>query len=560
MSFPVHRGILVQSPLLALLCEQSNVDILQLPNVLPSHFSLLLKYLYTGNYQVSLSARFLNDGHENGSPAEFWAHASLYCIARVHKLHDLIELTIKKMEIVGELEFRSLMDIAKKIYPELKDDDIWFTEYFKKEIRRALIENAKLVEEQWILDVIRNEGGRLAVDLFKTLVTQLTNNNVTAGKTNVPLGSPPEPAPRTNGGTQYNHRGGSPSPPLVAVDSLDQGLSEIISPAQEAGSPVEVPAASMLPEHPKGEEYPPAETSIEPDGEEATILSADQTNEEEFAYVVSEQPVLEEDGAPSIPSDLPPEPESDRYDIAVDRAPVDDLPESCKVVYGDSRGRGSTLMPTSSPPQEAKEDLLVPELKDVEDAWGLQGVRKKKKKGRSYVLEDDLVFTWEPIVQKPAAAVEEPAAAFEESAFEEPAFEKPPEATEDLVVPEQNKADDIGAVSGTSGQGKTKKVVKKSGKSKTKKTKPKMDAVLTPEVEPTAENPPTLTLPEQEQNEDGSVSFDKPKKKKKEEDPEASETVCPYRFTHMLEEDQWTNCTPCRRELSAHALQLVSMQ
>lgn len=112
----------------------------------------------------------LEGGVENNLATAFRKHAQLYCLATEFKVDPLIETTTKRMVEVEGLDFRSLMDIAKEVYPKLQDNDAWFRSYVKRESSKALMENPNLAEEKWILDAYENFGGRLAVDLFTTFV------------------------------------------------------------------------------------------------------------------------------------------------------------------------------------------------------------------------------------------------------------------------------------------------------------------------------------------------------------------------------------------------------
>lgn len=175
MSFLVHKGILAQSSSLVSKCNRSDgIETLRLPEIQPRLFVLLLTYLYKWDYQT-LSTEAVENWAEDDAAARFKTHANLYCLASAYKLGHLVKETIKKMESIGRIGFRSLVDIARKIYPKIQADDVWFTNYFKNEVIRAFKETPNITEDKCILDIYKNDGGRLAVDVFTTITTQYAN-------------------------------------------------------------------------------------------------------------------------------------------------------------------------------------------------------------------------------------------------------------------------------------------------------------------------------------------------------------------------------------------------
>lgn len=163
-------------------CERlGSPEILELPEVCPEHFEMLVRFLYAGTYQNSRTGL-----SEDEFSANFKAHAEMYCLATKYDLHELASLAIIQMATGDKLDFKGLVEIAKVIYPKLPDDDIRFSAYFKAKASRAIWENPLVAEEPWILDIYENEGGRLAVDFFRTFVAKQTEkgslNNGTVNK------------------------------------------------------------------------------------------------------------------------------------------------------------------------------------------------------------------------------------------------------------------------------------------------------------------------------------------------------------------------------------------
>lgn len=169
--FLVHRGILAQSPSLASTCKRSGeIETLRLPEVQPRLFVLLLAYLYKGDYGTTSSAESVVKEPGNDAAAQFKTHAKVYCLASAYKLDRLVEKTITKMKALSGIGFRSLVEIAREVYPNTQADDIWFKNYFKNEVTRALTETPDIAEDQCILEIYKHDGGRLAVDLFTTII------------------------------------------------------------------------------------------------------------------------------------------------------------------------------------------------------------------------------------------------------------------------------------------------------------------------------------------------------------------------------------------------------
>ena len=165
----MHRGVLAQSSSLASECKRiDGVETLRLPEVQPQLFVLLVGYLYTQSYQISSSDKIVSG---NDAAARFKTHAKVYCLASAFNLYHLIKKSINQMERIGRIGFRSLVEIAREVYPNIQANDIWFKNYFKDEVTMALTESPNIAQDQAILDIYKNDGGRLAVDLYTTIIT-----------------------------------------------------------------------------------------------------------------------------------------------------------------------------------------------------------------------------------------------------------------------------------------------------------------------------------------------------------------------------------------------------
>jgi hypothetical protein len=162
----VHSGILSQCAELSRCIEWEGIP---LSDTDPAIFELVLSFLYTGDYRYYSSSTIPRpqDGHTKAWELE--KHSLLYCFASRYKLDRLLGLTIENIEGMRRVAYVSVLDAARKMYHKLPEDDRWYRDYFKNETRNALRENMDLVQESWILDVFREEKGRLTVDLFTTL-------------------------------------------------------------------------------------------------------------------------------------------------------------------------------------------------------------------------------------------------------------------------------------------------------------------------------------------------------------------------------------------------------
>ncbi|MCJ1467565.1 hypothetical protein MMC07_006190 [Pseudocyphellaria aurata] len=168
--FLVHKGVLAQSSCLVSKCDQSGWnEILRLPEVQPQLFVLLLTYLYKGDYGTTSAEPAVKEPR-NDVAAQFKTHAKVYCLASAYKLDPLVEKTIKKMEALDGIGFHSMVEIAREVYPNTQADDTWFKNYFKNEVTKALTESPDIAEDRCILDIYKHDGGRLAVDLFTTII------------------------------------------------------------------------------------------------------------------------------------------------------------------------------------------------------------------------------------------------------------------------------------------------------------------------------------------------------------------------------------------------------
>jgi hypothetical protein len=193
--YSVHLGILAHSPVLSSKCNlSSGSQDLDLPDVDPGVFELVIEFLYQGTYDIPtvLVGKRLN--------SEFRKHAVVYSLAKRFCLGKLAELAIEGMEKLEKLDFETLLSISREVYVNLPSDEVWFRAYLTNEVTRAAKENRRLVDNRCVLHVIQNVGGMLAVDLFRALL--VNKHQPATGETEGRSG----PDPHTNGGGSWETR------------------------------------------------------------------------------------------------------------------------------------------------------------------------------------------------------------------------------------------------------------------------------------------------------------------------------------------------------------------
>ncbi|RFU31549.1 hypothetical protein B7463_g4758, partial [Scytalidium lignicola] len=176
---PIHRGVLSQSPVLESMCyEDGGTGIITIPKIGLELFILIATYLYTGDYRNSASLAEPATWAGYSDPEKLRKHVQIYCYSKNYKLERLSELACSNIEASREPELQDLFSIANEAYEHLPLDDTWFFKYFRTAIRRGLENDPKLPEQPWILTVIEG-GGRMAADVFSTLVLRKSGIDTT---------------------------------------------------------------------------------------------------------------------------------------------------------------------------------------------------------------------------------------------------------------------------------------------------------------------------------------------------------------------------------------------
>ncbi|KAK2813368.1 hypothetical protein FQN50_000683 [Emmonsiellopsis sp. PD_5] len=171
-AFYVHEGILRQSPSLGSMFDQESAVVLV--DTDPTVFELALRFLYAGDYY----------GYNSTTVSVYWSrpsslawrfemHSLLYCFAEAHQIQSLSQLASQNFQSTTGVSYPDVLEVAKKVYKKLPQDDLKYREKFKDETRAAMNQDRNLFQELWILDVFRTESGHLTLDLYTTLTEPL---------------------------------------------------------------------------------------------------------------------------------------------------------------------------------------------------------------------------------------------------------------------------------------------------------------------------------------------------------------------------------------------------
>ena len=126
--------------------------------------------MYGGDYREYFSPSNPKPNKTDAEAAAFKRHSLLYFFARKYQLNALMMLTTKNITDLGQLEYQSVLTVAREAYKQFPDDESWFRDYFREATKRASTEYNDLLRKPWILDAFREEKGDFAVDLFTALM------------------------------------------------------------------------------------------------------------------------------------------------------------------------------------------------------------------------------------------------------------------------------------------------------------------------------------------------------------------------------------------------------
>ncbi|OAX82155.1 hypothetical protein ACJ72_03489 [Emergomyces africanus] len=183
--FVVHQGILEQAPSLinkihSDTAKENGYSSISLVDIDPAVFELVLKFLYTGKYQRGPYPSELFPPSEEDGPniwpgtdKVFEMHSLLYCFAQEHEMRELSDLAQKNFKNMTLMPYRNAVDVARRVYPKLPEDDNKYREKFRFETRVAMKDNMNLIREPWILDAVKHGSGSLVFDLFTVLTEPL---------------------------------------------------------------------------------------------------------------------------------------------------------------------------------------------------------------------------------------------------------------------------------------------------------------------------------------------------------------------------------------------------
>lgn len=166
--FTAHRDILSKSAKFNAQCNnehyaEGNTKKIELPDHNPDIFTVLLEYLYKGDYwpMTGEELSVYRSDDEDVRAAQTQREADLYILAGYCQLGDLQQLVVKKIRILKPLSAESFLSISKYIYDNNRGMSV-YREYFREEITKHL--NHATIEP-WVMDQIE-QGGELATDIF----------------------------------------------------------------------------------------------------------------------------------------------------------------------------------------------------------------------------------------------------------------------------------------------------------------------------------------------------------------------------------------------------------
>lgn len=125
---------------------------LELLDLDPESFALLLEFLYTGDFNPTprWSSKDIYDmrtlGIEDESSIRCCKEGRLYCLALDYQLHQLQDLVIQKMQIGGPIPFHNFSRLLRKLTRSLGTGKEFPSE---NSSRARLQENLKTIEMQY---------------------------------------------------------------------------------------------------------------------------------------------------------------------------------------------------------------------------------------------------------------------------------------------------------------------------------------------------------------------------------------------------------------------------
>ena len=175
--FSIHKGILSRCTRLRDLSEHETVE---LADTEPGIFELVSSFLYTGGYRTHCSS---TPRPKDGQSAarELRMHSLLYCFANCYGLEELTCFATASIETLEKVPYSEVLNIARKMYPKLPKDDVWYRGYLKNATRDEMKDNEHLVQEPYVIDAVVEEKGRLASDLFLTMTQEVLYQTASQG-------------------------------------------------------------------------------------------------------------------------------------------------------------------------------------------------------------------------------------------------------------------------------------------------------------------------------------------------------------------------------------------
>jgi hypothetical protein len=177
--FAAHKDALCRSPFFQSACQKQHKQI-DLPDEEPKVFSLILDYLYNGDYYPRLeydqrrNSWDLADGGKNEAiiytpSGPILKDTVLYCAAEKYGLQELKELALRKQGLRSGIPCSTILSSARFAYAHTSDNESKLRAHYL-----ALIIQARhTFKRSGTMQQEMERGGKLFFDLFVAIVNHM---------------------------------------------------------------------------------------------------------------------------------------------------------------------------------------------------------------------------------------------------------------------------------------------------------------------------------------------------------------------------------------------------
>ncbi|KAK3216184.1 hypothetical protein GRF29_8g2487650 [Pseudopithomyces chartarum] len=382
----VHRTVLSQSKVLFAKINpsfwQSKANIITLPDLDESTAHTLVHYLYSGGYQMLKRHSSIRRSKE----MMYQSSVLVYCTALHYELSGLADLAREKIRYLGERV--PILDILitsrEHAFPNLPQDDSWFSTYLHNTIELAVKTNPKLFTESSFSDQI--EGNRT----FRHVVVKAIV------------------ACQTSRATELEDHGKAVSTLTIGAgdeDEIDMPNDTTLhdtyeDPPMPPESKSSQPAPSQLAQEAEASSGEKLEPAMKP---ELTMEFEENLAEDRdgsaFRFGHKAKKSKKKSSAALIEDSVP----ESAFTIEPEKVKEDD-PWSISFGAGtakDKKEEGGAIVEEASPEPEhqAPQPDIEPEKEEDAWEWGTtaSGKKKKKKKGRAVTEE----VKGKPVIEEP---------------------------------------------------------------------------------------------------------------------------------------------------------------